>query len=138
VKIWLRFVLLCLVLLLWTAPVWAQTANYADVYAARLGKLSDRLEVLQKYVESNNWTNIRTYIHGPLGEVRRDIAYLAQGLEGSAKQSAKTLGKAIADDLVKLDFAAKNTDASAVQSAFDQVTQHFDQLLALLPKSPKS
>jgi photosystem II protein PsbQ len=138
VKILLKLTVICLVLLLWAVPVQAQTGNYADVYAARISKLSDRLEVLQKYVDSNNWNNIRTYIHGPLGEVRRDIAYLAQGLQGTAKQSAKALGKAIADDLVKLDFAAKNTDAAAVQSAFLQVTQHFDQLLALLPQSPKS
>lgn len=137
-KILLKLTVICLVLLLWAVPVQAQTGNYADVYAARISKLSDRLEVLQKYVDSNNWNNIRTYIHGPLGEVRRDIAYLAQGLQGTAKQSAKALGKAIADDLVKLDFAAKNTDAAAVQSAFLQVTQHFDQLLALLPQSPKS
>jgi photosystem II protein PsbQ len=138
VKILLKLAVICLVLLLWAVPVQAQTGNYADVYVARISKLSDRLEVLQKYVDSNNWNNIRTYIHGPLGEVRRDIAYLAQGLQGTAKQSAKALGKAIADDLVKLDFAAKNTDAAAVQSAFLQVTQHFDQLLALLPQSPKS
>ncbi len=130
--------MICLALLLWTAPVTAQTADYTDVYVARITQLSDRLGVLEKYVDSNNWNNIRTYIRGPLGEVRRDIAYLAQGLSGNAKQTARNLGKAIADDLVKLDFAAKNNDASGVQSAFDQVTQHFEQLLALLPKSPKS
>ena len=135
VNILLKISLICLVLLLWAVPVQAQTTNYADVYAARITQLSDRLAVLQKYVDSNNWTNIRTYIHGPLGEVRRDIAYLAQGLTGSAKQSARTLGKAIADDLVKLDFAAKNTDAVATQSAFEQITRDFDRLLALLPKS---
>jgi photosystem II protein PsbQ len=138
VKIWVRFCLICWVLLVWAIPVYAQTTDYTSVYAGRITQLSDRLAVLQEYVDSNNWVNIRTYIHGPLGEVRRDIAYLTRGLTGSAKQKASTLGKVIADDLVKLDFAAKNTDAKAVQSAFLQVTQHFDQLLALLPKSPKS
>ena len=114
-------------------PAYAQ--DYTDIYASRLTQLNDRLEKLADYVDTQNWVNIRTYIHGPLGEIRRDIAYLSRGLTGSAKQTAKEIGKAIADDLVKLDFAAKNFNAEQVESAYNQVRQDYDRLLQIIPKS---
>lgn len=122
-----------LLLLLWSSPVLAQSSNYTDIYAARLQQLSDRLEVLGNYVEQNRYVDVRTYIHGPLGEIRRDIAYLARGLGGEARQQAKTLGKAIADDLVKLDFAAKDFNAEQTAETYKQVKTDFNKLLQLLP-----
>lgn len=124
---------LFLIVAILTAP--AYSADYTDIYGARLTQLNDRLEILANYVDQQNWITIRTYIHGPLGEIRRDIAYLSMGLTGKAKQTAKEIAKAIASDLVKLDFAAKDFNLEQVQSAYNQVRQDYDRLLKLIPNT---
>jgi photosystem II protein PsbQ len=125
--------LVVLLICLYCTPVLADSADFTSIYAARLQQVSQRLEILKGYVDQQNWVTIRTYIHGPLGEIRRDIAYLSMGLRGTAKQQSQKIGKTIAADLVQLDFAAKDFNPEQTQTAYKRVKADFDQLLQLLP-----
>ncbi|MFN3926617.1 MAG: photosystem II protein PsbQ [Pseudanabaenaceae cyanobacterium] len=126
--------MLILVLWLWCAPAIAQSSDYTEIYAHRLQQLQERIETLRKYVNADKFVDVRAYIRGPLGEIRRDIAYLAMGLRGEAMKQAKQLGKAIADDLVKLDVAAKEFNSQKTEDSYLQVKADFNKLLEILPK----
>jgi photosystem II protein PsbQ len=136
-RVWgARMLLGALVLLavLWglAAPVQA-AEDYTDVYRQRVQVLRDRLETLQTYVNAENWTTIRTYIHGPLGEVRRDVAYITRSLDAKQRKQAKEIADRLFADLVKLDFAARDQNRPATEETYNATRQEFDRLLSLVP-----
>lgn len=101
----------------------------------RLMVIKERFSKLENYVIAQDWTTIKTYIHGPFGEVRQDIRLATAGLSPKERAVAKTLTKKFVDDLVKIDFAASDRDVDRTETAFDLARQDFEQLVDLIENS---
>ncbi|NJK34584.1 MAG: photosystem II protein PsbQ [Oscillatoriales cyanobacterium SM2_2_1] len=124
--------LMSLVVAFWLAAPVGAAEDYTDVYRQRVQVLRDRLEMLQTFVDQENWTTIRTYIHGPLGEVRRDVGYITRSLDAKQRKTAKEITSRLFADLVKLDFAARDRNLIETRETYNATREDFDHLLSLV------
>jgi photosystem II protein PsbQ len=128
-------VALCLALCILISGVYAPSAiaqtDPPDAYLARVASLSDRFNRLETYVNQNSWSDIKGYIHGPLGAIRVDVSRVISALPAKEQAKAKALAKKVFDGLVDLDFAVAAQDRSATSSTFAQVRKDYENILNL-------
>jgi photosystem II protein PsbQ len=93
-------------------PLSYTTAQVEEIqtYAADLLALRDRLPELADLVQKENWTFVRNFIHGPLGELRTKMIYLSRNLLPTDQAKADALAKETFQSLVALDAAAEKAD----------------------------
>lgn len=117
-----------------TQPAIAQTKSQIAIRAAstqKLQVLSDRFDRLEKFVYAEKWNDVITYIHGPFGEIRRELRRIAGQLGKSQKESANDLANNLFKNFVKLDIAAKEKDAIAAEKVFKNALQDFEAIVKL-------
>ncbi len=95
----------------------------------------NRLSELGEYISEEDWVNTQTFIHGPLGLIRRDMTYLANALLPEDKQQAKELAKDIFRHFEDIDEAAKEKNYQAAISEYKEVVSDFDVYLQLIPNT---
>ncbi|MGK7934119.1 MAG: photosystem II protein PsbQ [Microcystaceae cyanobacterium] len=95
----------------------------------------EKMETLKGFIVEKNWVDTRTYIHGPLGGVRLDMANLNSSLLPKDQKAAKTAAKAFFGHLERIDIAAKEKNTAVVQTQFREALSDLDAYLNLLPKS---
>ena len=104
-------------------------------YRISVDRARDKMSELSDLIAAENWVDTRTFIHGPLGLLRRDMTYLSNALlEEDAKQ-ALPLAKEVFNGLDDIDAAAKESNSSAAANEFKQVISNFDAYLDLLPQT---
>ncbi|NKB18150.1 MAG: photosystem II protein PsbQ [Pseudanabaena sp. CRU_2_10] len=120
---------LCLALCFLISGVYAPSAiaqtDRPDTYLTRVASLSDRFNRLETYVNQSSWSDIKGYIHGPLGTIRVDISRVISTLPAKEQTKAKALAKKLFDGLVDIDFAVTAQDKSASSAAFEQVRKDY-------------
>lgn len=127
-----------------STPVWAakttQTTAYSpaqleqiQAYAPRIQELSDRMEKLGTLVQKQNWVDVGTYIHGPLGELRRNLTVVANSLNPVDQKVAKDTIKDIANDLVRIGQSANVASYSQALKNYRTAMADFEKFLSLLP-----
>ena len=97
---------------------------------SKLEIIGDRIEQLKIYIDQNNWITVKTYIHGPLGQVRQDIAQSIRLLKDQSK--AKEVSTKFFNDLIKIDFAAAERDIDKTLNAYGETKADFEQLVKIL------
>jgi photosystem II protein PsbQ len=117
---------------LFLSPPLPVSASPVEIYVSKLQTLRDRFDKLGTYVQDSNWGTIKTYIHGPLGEIRTDISFVTRRLSAENKTAAKAITKNLFSNLVKLDVAASDRNPLTVNTSYLQARKDFDQLLDLL------
>lgn len=102
-----------------------------------LPELQEARERMQKQlsleIQNQEWQNIRAFVHGPLGETLQDMNSVARNLAPQAQQDARQATRALFDDLVDIDEAAKKQNATAVGKAYRAALEDFDRFLQLVP-----
>ena len=107
----------------------------AAIQAANVEKLqvlSDRFDRLEKYVYAQKWVDVGTYIHGPFGEIRRELRAIAGQLDKTKKETSNILANDLFKNFVQLDAAAKDKDALAAESAFKNALKDFEGIVELV------
>jgi photosystem II protein PsbQ len=114
--------------------------TYTDAQISRLQTLSapitaakEDLSTLGSMIESENWVDTRTFIHGPLGGARKTMTYVANTLLVKDRGAANQLAKDFFGDLEDLDVAAKNKDYDSATIAFRKAVNDIDAYLELIP-----
>ncbi len=97
-----------------------------------------RMSELASYIAREDWVDTQSFIHGPLGQLRRDMIYLANALLPEDQKKASTLAKEIFRHLEDLDAAAKEQNSPAVQKQFAEAIKDFDAYIQLIPESAES
>ena len=118
-----------------TQPAIAQSKSPAAIRAAateKLQVLSDRFDRLEKFVYAEKWVDVITYIHGPFGEIRRELRAIASQLSKPQQASANDLANDLFKNFVQLDNAAKGKDAIAAENAFKNALQNFEAIANLV------
>ncbi len=95
----------------------------------------EKMAVLKDLIAEQNWVDTRTFIHGPLGTLRRDMVNLSGSLLQKDQKIAKETAKELFGHFERIDTAAKDRDASIAQTQFREAIKDFDTFLNLLPSN---
>ena len=81
-----------------------------QILAAPVEAARERMSDLETLIDAENWIDIGTFIHGPLGSLRRDLRYLSESLLPKDQKKAQQLAKELFNDFERLDAAAKEPE----------------------------
>lgn len=96
--------------------------------------LRDRLPELATLIQSRDWNNVKSFIHGPLGEIRTRMAGLSRELLPGAKEQALSVSKEIFVHLNNIDAAAGNNDYQLAIRNYGEAIKDFTTFADLIPK----
>ncbi|MCJ2542229.1 photosystem II protein PsbQ [Thermostichus vulcanus] len=111
--------------------LWLGSPVQAASLPPQVQELEQQVSQLQRLVDAEDWLEIRSYIHGPMGLTRKNLTGLAVTLPKEQKQEVIRLTKELGQSLEKLDFAAKGYDQPEVEAAQAKVKKALDRLEAL-------
>ncbi|MGF1487151.1 MAG: photosystem II protein PsbQ [Prochloraceae cyanobacterium] len=94
-----------------------------------------RIEELETLIDEENWIDVDNLIHGPLGDLRRDLRYLADSLLPEEQKQVKELAKKMFVDIERVDAAAKDRSYDRAVEQYNQTIKDFDDLLDIVPTS---
>lgn len=117
-------------------PLSYTTAQVEEIqtYAAEVLALRDRLPELATLVQKQNWTFVRNFIHGPLGELRTKMVYISRNLLPDDQVKARDRAKETFKSLVAIDAAAEKEDYKAAVRSLDKTIKGLDSFLELVPQ----
>lgn len=95
--------------------------------------LRDRLVELPPLIQSKQWTDVESFIHGPLGELRARMSRLARSLEPKSQKTAANAAKEVFKHLTAIDEAAKAGDTTKALFNYNQALLDFDAFFQLIP-----
>ena len=107
-------------------------------YRISVDKARERMPELSDFIQQEDWVDTRTFIHGPLGLIRRDMTYLSNALLAEDTKKATPLAKEVFKSLDDIDAAAKENNYSAAVSEFNQAVRSFDAYLDLIPQTEEA
>ena len=109
-----------------------------QTYRISVDKARERMSELSDLIKDENWVDTRTFIHGPLGLIRRNMTYLSNALLEDDAKKATPLAKEVFKNLDDIDAAAKENNYSAAISEFNQAIRNFDAYLDLIPQTKEA
>lgn len=104
-------------------------------YVPTLTELRSRMDNLGTLIEKRKWVDAKTYIHGPLGDLRGAMKSVSAVLLPKSQVQAVDLTKSLFADLVNIDIAAKDLDYAKITSNYQKAVNDFDAFLQLIPKA---
>ncbi|WP_293124375.1 photosystem II protein PsbQ [Microcoleus sp. bin38.metabat.b11b12b14.051] len=118
-------------------PTTYTTAQIQQIqrYVPTLTEFRSRMDNLGTLIQKKNWIDAKTYIHGPLGELRGTMKTVSATLLPKSQQQAIDLTKSLFADLVEIDNAAKLADYPKITANYKKAVNDFDTFLQLLPKA---
>jgi photosystem II protein PsbQ len=111
----------------------AQKIESLQVYVRPIREFREKMNVLEDLIVSKNWVDTRTYIHGPLGQLRQDLIGLSRGLLPEDQKQADRLAKNLFTHFERIDAAAKDREATVALAQFQEAVQDFDAYLDIIP-----
>ena len=88
---------------------------------------------LSGLISDENWTDVKSVIHGPLGVLRRDLRYLSEALLPDDKEKSLEISEDLFLRLENLDAAADEQSYSDAIAAYNKVTADLDAYIKLIP-----
>ena len=118
-------------------PTTYTTAQIQQIqrYVPTLTEFRSRMDKLGTLIQQRNWVDTRTYIHGPLGDLRNTMKTVSASLLPKSQQQAVDLTKSLFGDLVNIDLAAKDLDYAKITASYQKAVNDFDSFLQLIPKA---
>ncbi|MBF2034376.1 MAG: photosystem II protein PsbQ [Leptolyngbyaceae cyanobacterium T60_A2020_046] len=104
-----------------------------EVFAPRVEELRARFPELEAYIQNKDWVNIRSFIHGPMGELRARLSRVAIRLLPNDAAQAKALADDLFVHLERLDAAAEGFDQIQSGKEYRLALDDFDAFLELIP-----
>ncbi len=104
-----------------------------QVYITPIVEARQRMETLKTLISDKNWVDTRTYIHGPLGQMRQDMMSLSRSLLPKDQDQAIALAREVFGHLERLDVAAKDRSLNLAAVQYAEALEDFDAFLNLIP-----
>jgi photosystem II protein PsbQ len=99
-----------------------------------IAAMRDRLPELATMIQGRDWNNVKSFIHGPLGEIRTRMASLSRELLPGSKEKALAISKEIFVHLNKIDAAAGNNDYQVAIRNYGEALKDFQTFSDLIPQ----
>ncbi len=104
-------------------------------YAKDVSVMGDRLPELQALIEKEDWTFVRNFIHGPLGELRVKMSAVTRDLLPNAQKPSRQAAKEFFDALVTIDRAAGESNSELATRKYSEAVKAFDAFFRLIPQA---
>ncbi len=122
------------------AAMAAPASNFSDSQIAQISKArnqitsaQDRLGELGDYINAQDWTYTGNFIHGPLGDLRREAATINRNLPAKEQKEARKQAKQMMSLVERIDAASKDKNASQASRNFAKLEDSFEGFLSLVP-----
>jgi photosystem II protein PsbQ len=106
-----------------------------QTYTAEVKELRERLLGIPPLVQQQRWTDVQTYIHGPLGELRFKMSKLARSLEPKVQATALASAKDVFDHLILIDEATQTRDSRKALLNYNRALEDFETFLSYVPNN---
>lgn len=124
------------------SPQAAQPPAYSPTQLEIIGQykgdvlnLRDRMKELEQLIVNRDWVNVGSFIHGPLGDLRRDMGYITRNLDSRSQKAAKELSQDVFVHLEAIDAAAEQGNYSLAVEQYGEAIKDFDTFLSQLPSA---
>lgn len=102
--------------------------------ASKIQAMRDRLSELATLITSRKWVDVGTFIHGPLGTLRQEMAYLSSNLLKKDQKAARETAKNVFGHLELIDKASQEGDYVVAVQNYAEAVKDFDAFLNLIPQ----
>jgi len=116
-------------------PEKIQTIN---TYRIPVDAARTKMSELGELIQEQDWNTTRSYIHGPLGFLRRDFRYLSANLLPDDEEQAQEIASDIFLRLENIDVAAKENNSTVASAQYLKAVNDFDSYIKLVPTEPTS
>jgi len=102
-------------------------------YAASVNELGDRFLELPTLIQQEKWVDVKSLIHGPLGELRARMSRLSRSLDPKVQKTAQKAAKEVFEHLVAIDEAADLRNKTKAFRDYNEALKDLDAFFGLLP-----
>ncbi len=121
------------------APTYsAATLSRIQLASSSVEKIKERLPELESYIDKQDWNNVRSFIHGPLGELRTRMVGISKELLPADRTKSLALGKEVFGHLNKIDTAAADNNQIIAATNYTEALKDLAAFNDLLPAFPKA
>lgn len=113
----------------------AEKIEQLQVYIQPIETAREKMATLKELIAAKNWVDVDTFIHGPIGQLRKDMLSLSRNLLVKDQKRAADLAKNVFGHLERIDAAAKDRSAALAEANFRNALEDFDAFLDLIPKA---
>ncbi|TVP67833.1 MAG: photosystem II protein PsbQ [Leptolyngbya sp. LCM1.Bin17] len=110
-----------------------EVLQQVELYTPGVAELRDRFPELESYIQDQDWVDVQSFIHGPMGELRTRVTRLAATLLPKDQPQAQALAKELYGHLERLDEAAANGQQVIAGQEYRNALDDFDSFLRLVP-----
>ena len=108
-------------------------------YRIPLDIARQRLPELGEAISNEDWVNADSFLHGPLGLIRRDLTYLSNALLPAEQEPALNVAKDIFKHFENIDAAVNEKDYTTAINQYKEVSSDLDAYATLIPQEePKA
>jgi photosystem II protein PsbQ len=115
------------------SPYTAAQLEQIQRYAADVDELRDRILELPTLIQQQKWVDVKSLIHGPLGELRARMSRLSRSLDPKAQKTAQKAAKEVFEHLEAIDEAATSRNPTKAFRDYNEVLKELDTFFSLLP-----
>lgn len=102
-------------------------------YTTGVETLRERMLELPPLIQSQKWVDVKTFIHGPLGELGTRMSRLARSLDPKTQKLAQSAAKDVFEHLVAIDEAADARDTTKALRNYNEAIKDLDTFFGLIP-----
>jgi photosystem II protein PsbQ len=106
-----------------------------QVYRTPVAEAREKMATLEDFINAENWVDTRTFIHGPLGELRQAMNNASSRLLQKDQKSAQNLAREVFSHFERIDAAAKDRNFNLAYAQYLEAVKDFDAYLDLIPSN---
>ena len=103
-------------------------------YASTVTDLRETMPTLATSIQNRNWTEVGSFIHGPLGELRQKMSYLTRELLPQDQKAAREATQDLFTRLETIDLATQSGNYQKAVDNYRLAIKDFDAFLQLIPE----
>jgi photosystem II protein PsbQ len=104
-------------------------------YAVPIEQAREELPRLGNLIQERDWDDVESFIHGPLGELRHSMSYVARTLLPEDQPGATEMAKDISAHFERIDAAAKAGTYTTALENYNEVVADIETFLSLIPET---
>ena len=106
-----------------------------STYRIPLDIARQRLPELGEAIANEDWGDANSFLHGPLGSIRRDLTYLSNALLPDEQEPALNVAKDIFKHFENIDAAVSEKNYTTAINQYKEVSSDLDAYASLIPQT---